>query len=138
MSADDIARGCYIDFDDRTLHRIASGSNITREMCVRLGMDSSEGYLKSDLKQPGRGGAPLLSQTEITDGEWHRIGFVWDGSYRHLYVDEGEVATDDVPLSGLKSLGGGLYFGAGGNLSSDTFFSGLIDDVRIYNRAVIP
>ena len=30
---------------------------------------------------------PLQSQTIITDGEWHLIGFVWDGSRRTLYVD---------------------------------------------------
>jgi len=38
----------------------------------------------------------------------------------------------------VKGSGGGLYLGAGSTLTSGTFFSGLIDDVRIYNRVVHP
>ena len=104
--------------------------------------DSAEGCLMTELKAPARlrvrFGTPLLSQTNITDGTWHRIGFVWDGSHRHLYVDGTEVAIDAASLSELASAEGGLYFGAGSTLTPDTFFSGLIDDVRIYNRAISP
>jgi len=101
--------------------------------------DSVEGCLMTELKNPGRSSVgPMLSQANITDGEWHRIGLVWDGSYRHLYVDGVEVAIDAAPLSGLEGALGKLYFGAGGTLAPGTFFSGLIDDVRIYNRAVKP
>ncbi|KPK40831.1 MAG: hypothetical protein AMJ65_10330 [Phycisphaerae bacterium SG8_4] len=102
-----------------------------------LGADSTEGNLMTNLRS-GRSSTPLLSETCITDGNWHRIGFVWDGSYRHLYVDGVEVAVDGSPLSGLASAEGGLYFGAGSTLTPGTFFSGLIDDVRIYNRVVRP
>jgi len=101
--------------------------------------DSVEGCLMTELKSKGRGSAgPLLSQTVITDGNWHRIGLGWDGSYRYLYVDGIEVAKDTGPLSGLEVASGGLYFGAGSTLASGTFWSGLIDDVRIYNRTVHP
>ena len=100
--------------------------------------DSVEGCLMTEIKESGRFGTPLWSQTCITDDTWHRIGFVWDGSYRHLYVDGVEVATDAAPLSALESSDGGLYIGCGKNMQPGTFFSGLIDDVRIYNRAVKP
>jgi hypothetical protein len=33
-------------------------------------------------------------------------------------------------------VGGGLYFGAEKTLGAGTFFSGLIDDVRIYSAAL--
>jgi hypothetical protein len=104
-----------------------------------LCMDSMEGNLMTKLTNSGRYSVdPLLSQARISDGHWHRIGFVWDGSYRHLYVDGIEVVTDTEPLSDLESAEGGLYFGAGSTLAPGTFFSGLIDDIRIYNRAVAP
>jgi hypothetical protein len=32
----------------------------------------------------------------------------------------------------------GLYFGVGSTLAPGTFFSGLIDDVRVYNLVVNP
>jgi len=99
--------------------------------------DSVEGSLMTELKPAGRGGI-LLSQTCITDSDWHRIGFVWDESHRYLYVDGSEVAKDTASLSGLEDAYGGLYFGTGSTLALGSFFSGLIDDVRIYNRAVRP
>ncbi|MHC4166972.1 MAG: LamG-like jellyroll fold domain-containing protein [Planctomycetota bacterium] len=70
--------------------------------------------------------------------QWHRIGLVWDGSYRCLYVDGVEVVSDNTLLTSLKGSDGGLYLGAGSSLAPGTFFSGLIDDVRIYNPTVRP
>ncbi len=93
----------------------------------------------TELQGPGRGGnVPIVSETVITDGAWHRVGFVWDSSDRILYVDGTEVAKDTQAQAHLEGAYGGLYLGAGKNLESESFFSGLIDDVRIYNRAVTP
>ena len=39
---------------------------------------------------------------------------------------------------GLKGSDSDLYIGCGKAMEPGTFFSGLIDDVRIYNRVVIP
>jgi hypothetical protein len=78
----------------------------------------------------------LLSQAIITDNNWHRIGLVWDGSFRTLYVDDVVVAEDaQTNLGGSEN---GLYIGAGMAIEPGSFWSGLIDDVRIYNRALIP
>lgn len=76
---------------------------------------------------------PLISGSIITDGQWHHVGVVWDGSYRALYVDGIKVAKDDVAQNPLKIADGGLHIGAGKTLALETFFSGLIDDVRIYD-----
>jgi lysophospholipase L1-like esterase len=99
-------------------------------------MADVEGNLMTELKGSGRSAAELLSQAIITDGEWHRIGFVWDGSNRTLYVD-GVAVTQDTQDS-LGGSVGGLYIGCGKNMEAGTFWSGLIDDVRIYNQAVMP
>jgi len=99
--------------------------------------DQSEGKLMTSLSRPPGGrtpSPPLLSDFVITDGQWHMIGFVWDGSNRTLYVDGVEVARDI--LNGLESATGGFYIGTGKAIESGTFFSGLIDDVRIYDRAL--
>lgn len=90
----------------------------------------------TELKASGRGAAALLSQTAIDDGNWHRIGFVWDGSNRTLCVDGLEVARDTQ--TDLGNSEGGLHIGAGQTLAPVSFLSGLIDDVRIYDRAVTP
>ena len=83
-------------------------------------------------------GDPLCSEAVVTDGLWHRIGLVWDRSYRSLYVDGEFVSTDVAPQNNFPSSQGGLYIGAASDRHSGTFWSGLIDDVRIYNRVVAP
>jgi hypothetical protein len=79
---------------------------------------------------------PVTSSVVVTDGNWHRIGLVSDGSGISLYVDDMEVARSDTPP--ILPAGGGLQIGVGNNLEPGTFWLGLIDDVRIYTRAVTP
>lgn len=100
--------------------------------------NSPDGKLMTDIRAPGRFGSPLISQSVVTDGEWHHIGFAWDGARRRLYVDYAEVIRDGNALAGLESADGGLYFGAANTLGAATFWPGLIDDVRIYDQAVSP
>jgi hypothetical protein len=80
----------------------------------------------------------LASEYVITDGDWHHIGFAWDGSHRHLYVDGTEVAQDTMDLVYLQPSNGNLYIGTGAAPDPASFFSGLIDDVKIYDRAILP
>jgi len=101
-----------------------------------LSLDPLTGGLMTGLMSAGSSGGPLSSQAAIDDGDWHRIGFVWDGSPRTLYVDG--IAVADDTQDGLENPGNGFYIGVGNTMAPGTFFSGLIDDIRIYNRAVSP
>jgi Tol biopolymer transport system component len=96
----------------------------------------AQGRLMTELKAPGRLGKNLTTSIVITDGVWHRIGLAWDGSNRILYVDDVEVAKDTQPS--LMASTYGLNIGAGSSLAPGTYWSGLIDDLRLYNRAVKP
>ena len=84
----------------------------------------------------GRFSSTLSSETIITGGDWHRIGFTWDGSIRRLYVDD-VLAAEDTQ-AGLADCLGGLTIDCGNTMAAGTFFTGLIDDIRIYDRAVRP
>jgi len=97
--------------------------------------DTTNGSLMTELEFLFKPRRALQSQTVITDGNWHHVGLVWDGSNRILYVDDVEVVSDTCD-KGL--LNGELQIGAGNKLEAGTFWSGLIDDVRIYDRAVMP
>jgi len=100
-----------------------------------LGINSSDGTLMTGLSDIHFD--PLESESVITDGQWHHIGLVYDRTAmkRHLYVDGVEVAVDSGYVAGL-SCDAGLYIGAGQALDPTTFFSGLIDDVRIYPQVL--
>ena len=100
-----------------------------------LCLDPLTGYLMTELHNP-RSSSPLLAETVITDGQWHHISVVWDGRTRTLCVDGVAVAQDTQ--EDLKSASNGLYIGTDKAMAPGTYFSGLIDEVRIYNRAVSP
>ena len=100
-----------------------------------LGVDASSGTLMTGFSDIYFGA--LVSETVITDGQWHHVGLVYDldSLHRRLYVDGAQVAEDATVVSGVPS-DGGLYIGTSKYLDAGTFFSGLIDDVRIYNQAL--
>jgi hypothetical protein len=105
---------------------------------IWLGTDAVGGKLMTTLRAPsGRSPAPpLVADAIITDGLWHHVGIVvTDQKIRNLYVD-GIKATFDTQLVVMPASDGRLYIGAGKNLGAGTFFSGMIDDVRIYNVAL--
>jgi Tol biopolymer transport system component len=105
--------------------------------------DPDTGALRTDLSSPPAGGRnptpvgpPLISSTTIADDNWHRIGLTWDGSNRILYVDDVEVAADT--LTSFVGSAGNMIIGTASTMAPSSFWSGLIDDVRIYDRVVVP
>ena len=98
--------------------------------CDWLATDST-GKLKTDLPYP----LPALeSDWVITDDIWHQIGLVCDTASTILYMDGAEVVRNN--FSPIMPAQGGLYIGAGKDLEPGTFWSGLIDDIRIYSVAL--
>jgi len=95
-----------------------------------------DGSLMTDLSASAGAGTPLFSDVVVTDGQWHRVVLVWDGTSRILCVDEEEAARE--PLSEVSAPAGKLIIGGSVSLEQGSLWSGLIDDVRIYNRVVKP
>lgn len=102
-------------------------------------IDSVTGGLRTGLTDGGRFTKDLISSVPIpVDDQWHQVTLIWDGSLRHLYFDNVQVAVDPAPLHPLRDFQTGLYFGASQNLAPDSFWSGLIDDIRIYDKDLLP
>jgi hypothetical protein len=113
---------------------IAAQKNSMYQDCTWLGAAPSDGKLMTTLMSPQ---PALRSNTVITDGQWHHVGLVWDGAHRHLYLDGAEVARDTSTVWAFPSQERPVL-GCSSQHAAGTFWSGLIDDVRIYNRAVEP
>jgi hypothetical protein len=92
--------------------------------------------LTTDLKSSGKDGKSLTSDAYVLDDQWHRVVLTWDGTNRALYMDDVEVARD--AQTDLEASSGNLLIGASKTLTPASFWTGLIDEVRIYNRAVQP
>ena len=101
-----------------------------------LSADPVQGCLRTELREATHAAQPLVSAVTVTDGDWHRVGVTWDGTNRILYFDDLQVAADTQPS--LAQSIEGLNIGCGLDMAPGTFWTGLIDDVRIYNRAVKP
>jgi N-acetylneuraminic acid mutarotase len=100
-----------------------------------LGTNPSDGKLMTGFSDINFGA--LESESVVTDIQWHHVGFVYDmdSFHRRLYVDGILIAEDTTAVSGVPS-DSGLFIGASKDLDAGTFFSGFIDDVRIYNKAL--
>ncbi|UCG55755.1 MAG: LamG domain-containing protein [Phycisphaerales bacterium] len=100
-----------------------------------LGTEPSEGKLITTLTDSGRFTSTLGSGLVVTDGDWHHVRVVLDGSHRSRYADGVNVAEDTTALSALDASQNGFYLGAGKTQGEGSLWAGFIDDVRIYSRA---
>ncbi|MFA5012994.1 MAG: LamG-like jellyroll fold domain-containing protein [Candidatus Paceibacterota bacterium] len=83
-----------------------------------------------------------ISTSAILDGNWHHIGFTWNNGTFIMYVDGQSASTSSAGALTSNSiynsnanLAIGCYFG-GGSPEALRYFTGSIDDVRIYNQAI--
>jgi len=70
----------------------------------------------------------------VKDGKWHLVAAVYDGSAKRFYFDGREIAREAVRGSIDTSGSSPAYIGSWDGESE--FFTGGIDDVRIYSRAL--
>lgn len=85
--------------------------------------------------QSGRGSLTARSTGEYLDGEWHHVAVVYDAGGSDaglkLYVDG--VLKDQS--AGQVSLDTGQYLSIGGSAQEPgTFFTGKLDEIRIYKK----
>jgi len=79
-------------------------------------------------------GFTVFSTTNCDDGKWHHLVSSYNGSTLKLYVD-GQLVANQI-------ANGQVYYGAGGAAIgrdgdwSDSFFKGVLDDLRIYGRSL--
>lgn len=77
---------------------------------------------------------PVFGATTISTGVWHHVAAVYDGATIKVYLDgalDGSVSTVFSPTNGAASL----KLGARGD-DANTRLNGLIDEVKIFNRAL--
>ncbi|MDC0152025.1 Ig-like domain-containing protein [Deltaproteobacteria bacterium] len=79
-------------------------------------------------KASSSGGNILLSTAEL--GDWTFIAFTYDGTNSIGYINDNITVSDPGGTTEFNR------FRIGRNRSGSTFFSGAIDELRIYNRAL--
>lgn len=81
-----------------------------------------------------------IANRSICDGCWHHVAGTYDGTFSRLYIDGGLVKEQQTKTPGPIArnhwdlcIGNSVVEYEGGTFSS---FDGLIDEVRVYNRAL--
>ena len=75
-----------------------------------------------------------ISNTNTPLNAWTLVAFTWNSSLLTAYINGQPLATSSMS-QGASTAGAAMYIGTNIN---NYFFAGLIDDVRIYNRALSP
>jgi Concanavalin A-like lectin/glucanases superfamily len=86
------------------------------------GLIGEEGYVFKDTEDPEK----------LETGVWNHVALTFDGAHMRLYVNGGLV--DTTAAEGAWSSSGPLSIGCSSEFEDN--FDGLIDEVRIYNRAL--
>lgn len=101
-----------------------------------LGVDASSTDPRTVVDTTGTDSVEVSATVPFTDNEWHHAVMTFDDSDAvRLYVDGSQ--KDSTPVSSsLVSRGSTVKFGVPAHLPDKDFFTGRIDDVRIYDRAL--
>jgi len=93
---------------------------------------------KTNSTSPEWMAAPNNSATALFDGEWHHTASVYDGAEKVIYLDSEEIMRDTATGEiGIGEGDGRILLGGGRDIDPMVLeLGGLIDDARIYNRAL--
>ena len=94
------------------------------------------GYGIDSADNPGSLWGHLPTQTEMSDGQWHHLVGVYDGTHLILYVD-GELDATAIATGRIRRNDWRVFIGENSE-QTNREWDGLIDDVRIYSYALSP
>ncbi|MFC7590556.1 LamG-like jellyroll fold domain-containing protein [Nonomuraea antimicrobica] len=105
-----------------------------------FGADLAYAIMGSGSSGPGAfihttSGANAPASANLPLNTWSHVAATYDGSTLRMFVNGAQVATN--PTTGALRTGTSPLR-IGGNSGSGEYFSGLIDEVRIYNKALTP
>jgi len=77
----------------------------------------------------------IYTETDIADNTWHHLVFTWNGTTAYVYLDNDKDAGTSWSISiGYQGSAEHLVFGR--SIWSDRYYSGNLDLVAIWNRAL--
>jgi hypothetical protein len=79
----------------------------------------------------------VTTQNAYNDGQWHYVVLTYDGGALRIYLDGTEVNFVDEHSTPLSTTEKPLKVGSNALVLSN-FFSGEIDEVRIWDHSIMP
>ena len=98
---------------------------------------NTDGKLRFSITTNGFISEESLNATSPSTGEWKHVAIVLTGGMGTLYIDGGATVVTDPTAQQPASLGAIDYAYLGkSQFGQDPYFDGMIDEVRVYNRAL--
>lgn len=142
MSGDQMTLSCWFNADDfgtndaRLISR-ASGTNANdHDWMLSTVSDGGTMRLRARLRVNGSTTTLVGSGGVIQTGVWTHASWVFDGSELRLYQDGSLVGTASISGTVDERASLTVAFGNQPNGAGSRPFDGLIDDIRIYDRAL--
>ncbi len=79
-------------------------------------------------------GTSLAGSARLDDDVWHHVATVYDGEELKLFVDGDEDGSDWMSVGPVATEGGLRIGGPTWDPGDPSYFSGVMDDVRLYDR----
>ena len=105
-------------------------SQYTNSLGYSLFTSSGKFYLYEGLS----GGWDLTSSTAISAGTWYNVVVTFTPTYMYMYING--ALEDSHTRTGTMHFSGSTYTTIGAVDPTRLYWDGVIDDVRIYNRAL--
>ncbi|MCA9208134.1 MAG: LamG domain-containing protein, partial [Planctomycetales bacterium] len=122
------------------VHADSWGAGFNVDVIARKGSDGPNSYQlavadkKVTLLLDDSDGGGIQGKTRLSKDAWYHVAATWDGSEVRIYVNGSLDMDAAASWSGTLSTDSrDLYIG--GQPGGD-FFDGILDDIRIYNRAL--
>ena len=111
---------------------MAKGDNSYRTS--RGGGDGNATHMGISGTSTGGGNGWFNGTVIVTDGQWHHMAATYDGAEGRIYID-GELDVTSPGTGQINISTYDLWIGAN-TQQAGRFFHGLLDDMRIYSRAL--
>jgi Concanavalin A-like lectin/glucanases superfamily/Domain of unknown function (DUF4185) len=116
-------------------YRVVTNPTGTQQLIVLQNLNNTALQLEfrnGMLGVGGWGGSSLVRTAPPTANTWHHLAYTFDGTTHRLYVDGTlQTTSTTAPQPGTPNQ---IYFGTYSGLNE--FFSGQLDDVRVYSGAL--
>ena len=110
---------------------LGTGANDSWQACITTG-DAT--YFGSDLSPTAPTGDDLLDPTPFPGTTWKHIAITWDGTTKQIWID-GMLRTSDSAVLAFDSQPIVIGYDVD-NGTPEGALAGILDEVRIYNRAL--
>ncbi len=126
------------DFEVHDARFISKASGVQEDEHFWMVSTLNGTALRFRLKAGGSTTTLISTGSVVAPGSWYHVAAVYDGAQMRIYRDGEEVAR--TPASGSVHTDAGAPAALGNQPpgAGDRPFDGLLDDVRMYNRALSP